>query len=383
MKKLVVLFYIDALNANFLVPDVMPFLSSLVAERYYFELKSVLGYSFAIQSCMLSGKYPDETNHWLPYFYCPESSPILFKTLSIGAFSLLDRLPHLRYLAVSVSRQLFLKKSVQANNIPLYEIGKVALYPYYYMCELPFFFELKKILEEKSQTALTYIGPPKQRTNLHGALFEHLKKSKHENEVIVIYHDTLDGFGHAFGPNSFQCLIHAKSLDSVLSATYRKLANTLGKNFTLLIFSDHGQSELKFQINLLSELSKNGLKLGVHYICFVDATLALFWSEDDVAKETIINVLNKIGHGVVIDEDLRKKYHLEFKDDRYGEIIFVLKPGRTFVPNFFSPFNAMKGLHGYFPEEDVQKSFLISNQKFQCCCVHVKDLKNLFLNLFQ
>jgi hypothetical protein len=383
MKKLVVFFYIDALNSSFLTPDVMPFLSSFAKKHSIYALENILGYSFAIQSCMLSGKQPDENNHWMPYFYCPEKSPLMFKILNLMEAFSLDKLQTLRYLIVRESRRLFFNKGVQANNIPLCGIGKISLYPYYYMCELPFFFELRELLAEKSQTAVTYIGPPKRRTNLHSVLFEHLRKSKHENELIIIYHDTLDGLGHAFGPNSPQYFNSAKSLDSALLATYRKLTNSLGKHFTLLVFSDHGQAELKFQINILSELTKKGLKLGVDYICFVDATLALFWPEDDAAKETIIGILNKIGHGVVIDEDLRKKYHLNFKDDRYGEIIFVLKPGGTFVPNFFSPFNAMKGLHGYFPEEDVQKSFLISSARLPYYCAHIKDLKNLFLNLFQ
>jgi hypothetical protein len=384
MKNLVVFFYIDALNPSFLNPSIMPFISSFAKKHFYHVLENVFGYSFAIQSCMLSGKYPDETNHWMPYFYCPKESPFLFKALNImRAFSPLDRLQTLRYLMVKVSRQLFLKKGVQANNIPLCEIDKIALYPYYYMCELPFFFELRELLVEKSQTALTYIGSPKQKTNLHGTLFEHLRKSKHENEIIIIYHDTLDGLGHAFGPNSPQCLNYAKSLDSALSATYRKLTNYLDKHFTFLVFSDHGQSELKFQINILSELSKKGLKLGAEYICFVDATLVLFWPKDEDVKERIKGALDKIGQGVVIDNDNRKRYHLEFNDNRYGEIIYVLKPGGIFFPNFFSPFGTMKGLHGYLPEEGVQKSFLISNKTFRYGITHVKDIRSLFLNMFQ
>lgn len=383
MEHLVVFFYIDALNSSFLKPDIMPFLSNFAAKHYYHVLENVFGYSFAIQSCMLSGKYPDETNHWMPYFYCPEESPFLFKTLNaMKAFSPLDRLQTLRYFMVRGSRQLFLKKGVQANNIPLCEISKMALYPYYYMCELPFFFELRELLDEKAQSALTYIGPPKQKTNLHSALFLHLRTSKHENEAIMVYNDSLDYLGHAFGPNSPQCLNRAKSLDSALAATYRKLTNSYGKHFTFLVFSDHSQSELKFQINILSELSKKGLKLGVDYVCFVDATLALFWPEDDAAKEIILGALAKIGQGVVIDEDRRRKYHMRFNDDRYGEIIYALKPGGTFFPNFFSPFGTMKGLHGYLPEEEVQKSFIVSNKLLTPNLSKVNDIKNVLLDLF-
>ena len=194
MKNLVVFLYIDALNSRFLSHDIMPFLSKLATKHHYFELENVLGYSFAIQSCMLSGKYPDETNHWMPYFYYPEKSPILFKTLNAAnRIFPLDRLQTFRFLLMLGSRRLFLRKSVQANNIPLCIIDKLSLYPYYYMCELPFFFELKELLKKRLQTSLTYIGPPKQRTNLFNALFEHLKVSKQEKEIVIVYNDTLDG----------------------------------------------------------------------------------------------------------------------------------------------------------------------------------------------
>lgn len=378
MKNLVVFFYVDALNSSFVNPNIMPFLSELLNKGSYRELENVVGYSFAIQSCMLSGKYPDETNHWMPYFYSPKESPLLFKALdTMGAFFPLDRLHILRYLTVRGSRQFFLKKGAQANNIPLCEIGKMALTPYYYMCELPFFFELGELLNKTSQMALTYIGPPKTRRNSYSTLLEYLRKSVHENELILLYDDFLDRLGHMLGPHSPQCLDYAKSLDSALSKIYRKLENTFGTHFTFFLFSDHGQSELLHQIDLLSELSREGLRLGVDYLCFVDATLALFWPEDDGAKEKILEVLGEIEQGKVMDEDCRKKYHINFNDDRYGEIIFVLKPGGTFVPNFFSPFGAMKGLHGYLPEEEVQKAFLISDKKF-CNLQHVKDLKSFF-----
>jgi hypothetical protein len=230
--------------------------------------------------------------------------------------------------------------------------------------------------------ALTYIGPPKTRTNLLSTLLKHLKESENENEVVIVYDDSLDALGHMFGPHSRQCLDYAKSLDTVLAEIYPKLENAFQKNFAFFVFSDHGQSEMSHQINLLSNLSKQGLRLGVDYLCFLDATLALFWPEDDGTKERILKVLGRIEKSKVIDEDCRKKYHINFGDDRYGEVIFVLEPGSALVPNFYSPYGTMKGLHGYSTEEEVQKAFLISNRKLSFHPVHVKDIKRLLLTPF-
>lgn len=382
MKNTILFFYIDALNPSFVNPSVMPFLSSLANECYYKELENVAGYSFAIQSCLLSGKYPEETNHWMPYFYSPKESPLLFKTLNrIGTIFPLDRLPFLRYLMVNGSRKFLLKDGVQANNIPLCEINKIALYPYYYMCELPFFSELEELLEKTSQTRLTYIGPPKIRTQLYTYLLEYIRTSEHENEVIILYDDTLDRLGHILGPYSVQCLVYAKSLDHVLSAIYRRLTNDFREHFTSLIFSDHGQIGVSYQLDLFSGLDRKGLKINDDYLCFIDATLALFWPKDDTVEEKIMEILGEIKFGKVITEVLQKKYHIKFNDKRYGEIIFVLEPGGAFFPNFFSPLGSMKGLHGYLPQEDVQKGFLISNKKFAYTLSHIRDIRNFLLNI--
>lgn len=382
MKNLFVFFYIDALNSSFLNSDIMPFLSGLATKHSYYELENVLGYSFAIQSCMLSGKYPEETNHWMPYFYSQKESPLLFKTLNkIGTIFPLDSLQSLRSLMVMGTRKFFVKNGAQANNIPLCEIDKMAVYPYYYMCELPFFFELKESLEKTSQTALTYLGPPKIRTSLHASLIQYIETSEHENEVIIAYDDALDGLGHMLGPHAFQCQCYAKSVDRTLCAIYRKLTNAFGEHVTLFFFSDHGQTELSYQLDLLSEFDRRGLKLGDDYLCFVDATLALFWPKNYEIKRKIFDILCRIEGGKVIDEALKRKYHINFDDKRYGEMVFVLKPGGSFVPNFFSPFGAMKGLHGYLPEEDVQKGFLISDKKFSYNLEHVKDVKSFLLNI--
>ena len=383
MKNLVVFFYIDALNSSFLNSDIMPFLSSLATKHSYCELENVIGYSFAIQSCMLSGKYPEETNHWLPYFYSPQESPIFFKALNkIGAIFPIDRLPSLRHLTVGQTRRFISKQGVHINNVPFHIIDKLALYSYYYMYELPFFHELKELLEKKYQTSLTYMGPPKIKKHLYKSLLKYIRASNYEKEFIIAYEDALDGLGHKFGPYSTECLYYAKSLDRVLLEVYQKLERRFGKNFTFLVFSDHGQCEQMHNLNLLSELDRATLNLGDDYFCLLDATMALFWAKNKVEKEKVLGVLRKIKIGRVIDECLQKKYHIRFNDERYGEIIFALKPGGTFFPNFFSPLSAMRGLHGYLPEDDVQKGFLISDKKFSYDFRHVKDFRNSTLDIF-
>jgi hypothetical protein len=361
----------------------MPFLSDIAKNHYYQELENVVGYSFAIQSCMLSGKYPEENNHWMPYFYFPENSSMLFKTFGkVGAVFMLDKFPLLRYLATRLTRKFVLKEGVHSNNISFSVIDKISIYPYYYMCDLPFFHDLRALLEKKCQTPLTYIGPPKIKSHIYRTLLKYIEASNHEAEFIMVYDDKLDMLGHEFSPYSSECLRYVEFLDSALRIVYQKLKKRFENNLTFVIFSDHGQCEQTYSFNLLSELGKNGLNLGEDYLCFVDATLALFWPKNQTVKEKIVKILNRIKIGTVIDEALRERYHINFQNRKYGDIFFVLKPGGTFFPNFFSPLSTMKGLHGYLPEEEVQKSFLILNEKRSAHLSHIKDIRSFLLNLF-
>jgi len=383
MKKLILFFYIDALNHDIITPSIMPFLSHFMENHYYQEVENVLGYSFAIQSSMLSGKYPDENLHWLPYFFFPEKSPLLFKTMAkVGHVFPIDSVPPLRYLMERFSREFFMKKGVKANNTPTSVMDKISIYPYYYMDELPFYNELKQFLRIKYGASLDYFGPPKMRGDkVYRLLLEHLKKYADNNvEFLIIYEDRLDNIGHSFGPYSDEYKKFALYLDRILMGIYSKVKNSFGQNVVFIFFSDHGQYQLTNSLDIISILAREHLIFMKDYICFVDATLTLFWPMGNSTQDKIKSILSSIKEGILIDEKLKEKYHLEFGQNKmYGDLIYVLKPGWTFFPNFFSCFGTMKGLHGYLPENRAQKALLISNETCKLRIRHVKDIRNLIV----
>ena len=382
MKNLKVFFYIDALDSSILTSTHMPFLYSIAAKHSRWDLQNVLGYSFAIQACMLSGKYPEENNHWMPYFYSPESSPTLFKLLNkIGILFPIDKQPFLRFIIERQCRKLLLNKGVHINNVPLRVINKISLYPYYYMCEMPFFDELS-ITFDRNDSKLTYIGPPFIRKHFYSTLLEHVKASQRDNEAVFVYDDALDGLGHKFGPTSQEYLLYARSLDRVLNSVYRQLRATYGDRLTFLVFSDHGQAQLTHYIDLIRQIEAQHLHFSKDFISFVDATMALFWVEDQTVKEKLAATLDSLRVGTIVNEGGIEKYHLKFKNKRmYGDLLFVVNPGWTLFPNSYSPFRPMKGLHGYLPEYDVQKAFLVSDTDFNLRISHVKDIKNVLVQL--
>jgi hypothetical protein len=382
-NKKVIFIYIDALNPEIIQPDYMPFLSNLTDKYYIKRLENVLGYSFAIQSSMLSGKYPDENLHWMPYFFSPEKSPILFKTIAkLGHIFPIDSVSPFRSLLERFLMNFFLKKGVKASNIPASVIDKISIYPYYYMVELPFYSTLRQFLYVKCSASLEYFGPPKIKGDkVYYLLLDHLKK--HANnyaEFLIVYEDRLDYIGHGFGPYSDEYRRFARYLDRILAGIYRKIKDSFRQNVTFFFFSDHGQYQFKNSLDIISSLARERLMFMKDYACFIDATITLFWSMDNSTKDKIMNALQSIEEGVLVDEKLKEKYHLKFGKKRlYGDIIYVLRPGWTFFPNFFSCSGTMKGLHGYLPENHGQKALLISNETCESKIRHVKDIENLIV----
>ena len=79
--KVNVFVYVDALPLNSITQNVTPFLHQLKTEGETYPLENIMGYSFGIQSTLLSGKLPSETEHWMPYLRSPNQRS-LFKVMS-------------------------------------------------------------------------------------------------------------------------------------------------------------------------------------------------------------------------------------------------------------------------------------------------------------
>ena len=86
MKKMLFI-YVDALNSNFVNSNAMPFVYNMAKEHCYQELENVIGYSFAIQSSMLSGEYPENNDHWMPYFLFSRDISIIIQSIWKNRFN--------------------------------------------------------------------------------------------------------------------------------------------------------------------------------------------------------------------------------------------------------------------------------------------------------
>ncbi|MEM2145357.1 MAG: hypothetical protein QW279_08345, partial [Candidatus Jordarchaeaceae archaeon] len=141
------------------------------------------------------------------------------------------------------------------------------------------------------------------------------------------------------------------------------------EDFYFLVFSDHGQTEIRERIDLYSLFSKNGKDLN-DYLHFIDSCYARFWFKNDEEREEIEKVLSKLEDiGVILTNNLLKKYHAEMPGE-YGDLIFCLK--EHFVFDIINPKDRF--MHGYLPDNTDLDGVCVSNKKIKGPYIKLQDI---------
>jgi len=387
--------YIDALPLEYISIG-STFLAKLM-NKNVITLENIPGYSFGIQSTMLAGKLPQETKHWMPYIYVPE----LEQSCNLGFYrnshfqKLLSRFRYLpgpmKYAyELSLCNPLFgtFKKGVKLCGIPVQYLRKIHTYPYYYMNENPFFLEIKRTFKEKYDVDSYYLGH-----SLQDALDDLVELTKgisgkkiEQDLFLFLYIDDLDGVGHMHGVGTIRWFETLKKIDISLLYLYR-LFHKLAKSVHLLIFSDHGMCNADEYIDIENLFRKYNLENSIYY--FVDATLTFLWLDKKYKKESILKFINKkLGDRVRVfdieaDRSALQRYGVYFGNREYGDLMIQTKLCKSFFPNFYSITRPLKGLHGFWPDEDVQQACMIFPIYYYDLDIprHIKDIRNFLLNL--
>ncbi len=94
----------------------------------------------------------------------------------------------------------------------------------------------------------------------------------------------------------------------------------------------------------------------------IDSTMIRFWILKKHVRTQLYELLSsweKKNWGVIINQSHKDLYHLNFTDNRFGDIIFVANAGYLFLPNHFQGNNTLRGMHGYLPNIPDNRSALL------------------------
>ncbi len=378
MKKTYVYMFVDALGWE--IVSKFDFLKKSLPYRKKVEMQ--FGYSSAALPTILSGKYPQEHGHFSFFYYNHENSP--FK-----------KFKYLKYFFGAGLHPKCLFNRGRVRRIISHITAKFLKYTGYFSLysvpfnKLPYFDYCEKtdIFAQGGLAPAENIYDVLENSGLKFHISD-WRKSEDENIVLAqqaitdnadflfIYTGSFDSFMH---DNVFdESAIKNKLIEYELkvNSILHTLASS-GREFNFTIISDHGMTPTSEVCDLMSIVKNLNLKFGKDYVAFFDSTMARFWypTNSQEVKTKIQNALSAY-KGHFLSKTEKQNYGIDFKDNKYGEDIFITNEGIQISPCDLGS-KALNGMHGYMPTAKDSYACMLSNAEPKFEPKHIKDFFTL------
>lgn len=326
----IILVQLDALSFSYLGEKHTPNLYKFAKKGIVTKLESMLAYD-GINSAIFSGTWPEDNNIWTRYKKTSRRFPWINHLISNVKPA--PKIPwQYKYLFdYSITPGTFLSYDHYNENKTIFGLlRKFGLTSSYFFGEI--------------ELAIDYFKNNKD-INKHALLYVHTL-------------GTLDLYGHKYGPFSKKTLAYLKNQDRLIKNLIDIIYKTTktSEELHLILFSDHGMVDVGRYINI-TNLLKESLKRK-SMIIFVNSTIVQVWGKKkdfEFSKKFMKSKKDVL----LADDQKRKKLHINFKDNRYGDLIFVTKPKCVFWPDYFHGNEKVKGMHGYQPGSEELDSILV------------------------
>jgi len=341
----VVMIWLDAFSSKYLNPQKTPFIFKLSRFGCYTTLESTFAFS-GVGVSTLTGTRINTHKVWSDCILKQSNNPpVAFKWL----LRLCDKIPDdiLSQYAGNIIRRIFRYNPGIPNLIPV---------------ELVDFFdtkEEKRLTEENPVRGITTLFDQLREhnvkyltTGLYESIFERwivrkaLKAMDEDYRFILLKLGSLDRLGHKYGPESKELTRKLGEVDTMVREVVEKGTES-GETVRFVIFSDHGMTPIKGHVDLLGLLKRLPVKIRQDYIVFLNSTVASFWFNNEKAKDIIVEELGKIEPGIILDNARLKELGVDKIGTEYGDLLFALKAGNVFFPDFYRKRKPPKGMHGY------------------------------------
>jgi hypothetical protein len=366
---------IDALGWRFV--DGQNFLNDSLPYRQ--PLQTVLGFSSGAIPAILTGRFPADNGHWNLLYYDPKGSP--FHWLRYFNFLPERVMNHRitkkilkevgrRFLGMGplfecvVSPRLLPsfnwteKRNIYARGgIP----GSISIFDLLYEANIPYRVYSYHTLSDKE-----IFKRANQDLKSGAATFFFLYLS----EMDSYLHDHCDEYESLTGRLQW----YAGQLQEFLGAALKQ-----DPQADMTIFSDHGMTPVGHHFDLVKEVQSLGLKMPQDYLAVYDSTMGRFWFFSDRARDQVVGLLKNQLCGRILSDSELCQMGIFFPDSRYGEVIFLLKPGWLMTHSHFNGQGwRPKGMHGYDPGDSYSDAIVLSSRKPKRELHTIVDLNEFF-----
>jgi len=370
---------VDALGWDYIRSR--PFLEDIAAYRG--ELSTILGFSSGAIPAILTGLPPAQNGHWNLFYYDPEGSPFRWaKPLRMLPSPLLNNALSRKILNYVGHRLTRIKGYFYLYGVP------VELLPYFNYCERRDIYQPGGMIQGQSIFDILDERQVKFRSySYHQCkdqeIIERAARDLEQKDCLFyfLYLSEMDMFLHRHCHEPEKVDAQVKIYDSWLRELYRT-AQTARGDVRMYVFSDHGMVPTTSNYDLWREIDGLGFKVPKDFLPFYDSTMARFWFFNVKAREAIVAHLNTRDCGHILTDRERHTFGLDFPDTRYGEVVFLMKPGCLIVPSFLGK-RSIAGMHGFDPSAPFSSGALVATTKLPFAVSTISDMHKLMVAAIQ
>jgi predicted AlkP superfamily pyrophosphatase or phosphodiesterase len=356
-------FLVDAVRHDY-VSDETPFMQGLSSDGVARPLPTILGYSDSIRATAFTGLYPDELGYWMEYCFRPDTSPFG----RWGSLGWLDRFPSDFVLRGSkyVASKTLMPQIARAKGYRSLDIRHIPFRA------LPFFdYTLREPMTEPQAlpaptifdrltsegVGWTYVDSSKEKEEVW---LERISSLRQDTKLVFVYLHHVDMSSHLFGVGSSRFHTSLRKVDALMAGVQKRVTARLGEP-SILMFSDHGMSEVTSYVDLPKLLSHRAF--GSRFCFALDGTMVRLWYlvDDPALREELRDYVAGRMPGRWLDDVAKKELHVSFPHRLYGDDIFLTEPGVTIFPNFHS-YARPKGMHAYDPDDADQTGIIMASR---------------------
>jgi hypothetical protein len=369
MSRLAIAVFIDACGWDVVQPR--PWFLPECGHRQ--PVRSLFGFSSACVPAILTGRLPNENDHWSSFFYAPQTSPFRsLQSLSMLPASVVDRGRVRRWVSLGIARAHGFTGYFQVYNLP---------------------FEHLKYFDYAERNDIFRPGGINRGTSIFDDLaadriphhVSNWRRSEPQNidallhrvragdiRFAFLYTANLDALMHEHTKDSPRVDTKVAWYDGKLRRILRE-ARQHHEEIRVAVFSDHGMATVRRVVDWMPRLQGLGLRFGVDFAAVYDSTMLRFWFLRDGVEARVRGVLSDGDAGAWVSDETAKAYGTWWPDGKFGHAVYALEPGVLLNPSDMGRV-APAGMHGYRPDHPDSDAALVSNFEPETSVARITDL---------
>ena len=351
-----------------------PFLDDVLEERRW--LQTILGYSSGAIPTLLSGRLPSRHGHWNLFYRSPATSPFRWTRPLRRLPAPLVENPFARRAVKYLSRW----RSGYSGYFSIYA------YPLAHLHEWDLT-EKRDIYQPGGLDCpslfdrFVSLGIPYECYNYHRHTDAEIlalgarRAAESDARVLFLYLSDLDRYLHHFIHDADGVSERLQWYDAGLRRIFEAARSV--RETRMIIFSDHGMTPIRWTYDLRRDVAALGLTERDHLAAY-DSTMARFWTWNARARERLVELLADHPCGDLLERDELTRLGVWFDDDRYYQLLFVMKPGVLLNPSDMGHFR-FAGMHGFHPSDPTADAVLLSTTPLDKTVEHIAGVHDLLL----